>query len=168
MGIKEDLAIDKLALDMECLRQPSLVEYYSRQLSEMAFTRDQCKEDLDILKAEVDSEIRAEPDEYGLPAKPTETAIKSVITCEPRVTAKTTEYLTLCKEYNILMGIKISLDHKKSSLEMLVKLYGQNYWADPSINKEDQKVYEKEVVEPEQMKELNKNPRLKKRRIKNG
>lgn len=168
MGIAEDLEIDKHSLDICCMNQPMLYQKYSDELAELSFQRDQLKEKLEVLKAEVDGEIRAEPEAYGLPSKPTETAIKSTLTCDKRVIEKTEEYLEKVKEVNILMGVKIALEHKKTSLELLVKLYTSGYWADPNIKEADKQVYEKKVVEKESLDELNSNPRLQKRRIKNG
>jgi hypothetical protein len=164
MDIKTDLQIDKHNLDIACLQQAMLYHKYSMELAEVAFARDTMKEQLEILKAEVDGEIRSSPEEYGLPAKPTETAIKNTVTCDSRVVDFTSLFLAKSKEYNILMGIKIALDHKKSALELLVKLYVSGYYAETKVATVDKK----EVEEVEIAEKLNSNPRLQKRRIKNG
>jgi len=62
------------------------------------------------------------------------------------------------------MGIKIALEHKKSALELLVKLYVSGYYAETKVSTGDKK----EVEEVEIAEKLNSNPRLQKRRIKNG
>jgi hypothetical protein len=164
MGIKDDLYIDKFSLDTACLQQAMLYSKYSMELAEVAFTRDTMKEQLEILKAEVDGEIRSSPEEYGLPSKPTETAIKNMVTCDSRVVDFTSLFLAKSKEYNILMGVRIALEHKKSALELLVKLHVSGYYAETNVSTVDKK----EVEEVEMVEKLNSNPRLQKRRVKNG
>lgn len=164
MDYRKALSIDRMSLDIECMKQASLYQEVIEDLANVTFNRDTCKEKLEVLKAEIDSEVRAAPEEYGLVAKPTETAIRNIVICEPRTEAKTKEYLELCRQTALLSGAKGALEHKKSALEMLVKLWGGGYWADPNVKEADKQSYEKEVVEKAENEELNENPRLKRRR----
>jgi len=163
-----DFRIDKLNLDMECIRQAELYKEYSDNLASAVFNRDKCKEELAVLKAEVDSEIRADPSEYGFEsARPTEAAILNTVIQDSRVVKKTEEFLELSHQVNILTGSKGAMEQKKTALELIVKLYVSGYWADPHVSKTDGEQFEKKVVDEESVKELESNPRMK-RRQKNG
>jgi len=163
-----DFRIDKLNLDMECIRQAELYKEYSDNLASAVFNKDKCKEELAVLKAEVDSEIRADPSEYGFESvRPTETAIINAVIQDSRVVKKTEEYLESCYQVNVLEGSKWAMEQKKTALELIVKLYVSGYWADPHVSKTDGEQFEKQVVDEESVKELESNPRMK-RRQKNG
>lgn len=170
MGIKkavmEEVAIDRNALDYECIRQSMLYAKSSEELAATTYKRDSVKQELEKLEAEVDMEIRADPEEYGLNAKPTETAIRAALNMDKRVVEKKTDLIDVTYDVNVAMGMKNAYEHKKTCLELLVKLYISGYWADPAVNEGAMKKNAGEVVEKEMMDTLENNPRLMRR--KNG
>jgi hypothetical protein len=129
---ENDMYIDETALDVEFLEQPSLVVKYSRLLAEARQERDLLKEALDLKKAEINLDIRDDPGKYNL-EKITVDAVEACILMED-------DYITAQKEYNnarfevdLLQGVLNALEHRKSALENLVRLYGQEYFAGPTI-----------------------------------
>ena len=61
-----DITIDQNALDLEWLDQPSLAFKYAEHASEMKRIVDVAKEDLDLVCAELDREIRKNPNDFEL------------------------------------------------------------------------------------------------------
>ncbi len=129
-----DLAIDPEALDVEWLQQPSLYVKYSTLASRARQEMEEAKDKIDLIKAEIDKEIRDNPAKFtGEDKKPTEAQITSLIIQDKRFKEVNEEYNELRLNFNILMGIVTGMDHKKSALENLVKLNGQSYFSAPSI-----------------------------------
>jgi len=165
-ALKEKISLDKNSLDYECMRQSMLYAEASERLATTTFKKDTCKEELETLKCEIDMEVRADPESFGLMAKPTESAIRAASLIEKRIVEKTEEFLSLTYLANEAMGIKNAFEHKKTMLELLVKLYISGYYADPVVNERAMVKNAGEVVEKEIMDTLQENPRMK-RRMKN-
>lgn len=132
MNYEQDMHIDESALDMELLEQSSLMARYSRLLAEAGRDKDLAKEALDLKRAEIDLDIRDHPDAYKL-TKLTETAITNCILTESDFQDCQKQYNDKNFEVNVLKGIVSAIEHRKSALENLVKLYGQNYFAGPAV-----------------------------------
>lgn len=156
-----DFSIDKYNLDSECLRQAELYNKYGNSLAMANYARDKSKDELNLLEAEIDAEIRAAPDEYGLPDRPTETAIKNTVYMDRRVVKKRKEYLEKSKEAAIMEGSKWAMEHKKVALELLVKLQIANYYAEPHISDRDKESVNKKEAEHSMMETMEENPRIK-------
>ena len=132
MSYEQDMHIDETALDLELLEQPTLMAKYSQMLAEARRDRDLAKEAMDLKRAEIDLDIRADPEKYAL-EKITENAISNCILMEDDYIAAQKEYHDANYEVNVLTGVVSAVEHRKSALENMVKLYGQNYFAGPSI-----------------------------------
>lgn len=132
MSYEDDMYIDEEALDIMLLEHPQLMVKYSQLLSEARMARDLAKESLDLKKAEIDLDIRDDPEKYGL-QKITETAVLNTILMEDDFQKSQVKLHKANYEVNILQGVVSAIEARKSALENLVKLYGQNYFAGPSI-----------------------------------
>ena len=132
MNFEKDVNIDETILDVEWLEQPSLMLKYGKLVVEARKEYDLAKENLDVVKAELDKEIRSNPEKFEL-AKATESAILSAILTHPRY-KEASERLIEAK-YNLSMyqTAANAIDAKKSALENLVKLHGQQYFAGPKV-----------------------------------
>ena len=132
MSYEQDMYIDEDALDFELLGQADKMVKYSRMLAEAQRDRDLSKESLDLIKAEIDLDIRDNPKNYKL-AKITEAAITNCILMEEEYQTAQKEWNEANFQVNVMQGVIKAIEHRKSALENLVKLYGQNYFAGPSI-----------------------------------
>jgi len=138
----DEINIDIHALDHEWERQASLVIKYSNQYADAAYLRDQAKEELSRIDAEIDLDIRTNWDNYSFDSKPTEAAIKATILNSEEHIIAVKAYNLLCRDVIVFQGAKMALDHKKSALERLTSLYLSGYWADPKIRGEAKTAYE--------------------------
>jgi len=132
MDYEKDMHIDEEALDVELLNQPERVYKYSKLLAEAKQELELAKENLSLVKAEIDLDIRDNPDKYKL-QKVTETAITNIILLEEEYKEAQARLNKAMYEVNVLQGAVYAINDRKSSLENLVKLHGQDYFAGPSI-----------------------------------
>jgi len=132
MNYENDIRIDESALDVEWLEQPSLMFKFARMASVAQREMDEAKEAIDVVKAELDIDIRTNPENYDL-VKVTEGAITNTILIQQRYTEALVYYNQKKFEYNVIKGSVNAIDARKTALENLVKLHGQQYFAGPKI-----------------------------------
>ena len=132
MDYEKDMEIIPDALDVECTDQPSLVMKYARIAADADMVADLAKDKLDLVKAELDNTIRTKPEKFGL-EKLTEAVVQNTILTQDKYKEAMANYLEAKHEARIVSGATRAVDHRKSMLESLVKLHGQQYFAGPNI-----------------------------------
>ncbi len=135
-----DLKINKHKLDDELVNQSGLYMKYAEQNAEALFDRDRAKENLDVVRAEIDSEIRNNWEAFGFEKKPTETAISGCIMQDEKYREANGDLIEKNRDTNILAAAKEAMNHKKSALSNLVALYLAGYYSEvpmPKDKKED-------------------------------
>lgn len=130
LNYEEDTKIDPKALDVEWLEQAGLMLRYTKHAAAMEKARDEAKEALDLKKAQIEMDIRSNPDAYKL-AKPTEAGIQSTILLQKEYQDLAAEYNEAKYEFGVAIGAVRAIDQRKTALENLVKLLGQSYFAGP-------------------------------------
>lgn len=138
---EKDVTIDPDALDVEWLGQPGLIFKYSKKSAEAQQELSNAKEALELCKALLDKKIRTNPEKYGI-EKITETVVANTIISQDDFKEVNQVYQEVQFEVNILRGVMDALNNKKSALENLVKLHGQNYFAGPSVPRDLTKEWE--------------------------
>lgn len=133
MSYQDDMHIDEDALEVELLEQPSLMLKYSLKLAEARETRDMAKEELDLVEAGIDRAVRTDPEKYGIAGKVTEGAIKAAVLMAEEYKNAQEKLREADYELNVMHGVVKAIDARKSSLENLVKLHGQQYFAGPVV-----------------------------------
>jgi ssRNA-specific RNase YbeY (16S rRNA maturation enzyme) len=134
MGYKEDLEIDKNALDDAWQYQSILFCKWAEREVEAQFNRDKAKEQMDLVRARLDSDIRKNPKLFAL-EKITESAIENVILQTKEYREANNNYLNTIKEAKILSVAREAFDHRKSALTKLTDLFLSQYWAEPREGK---------------------------------
>jgi len=129
---EKDVTIDPDALDVEWLGQPGLIFKYSKKSAEAQQDLSDAKEALELCKAELNKAIRSNPEKYKCD-KITDSVVEATILIQPDFQDVSKEYREAAFQVNILRGVMDALNNKKSALENLVKLHGQNYFAGPSV-----------------------------------
>lgn len=146
---KDDLPLDVfdldiLRLDKHFLEQPKLVIDYGLKLADARDGMDRAKASLDIARAEAESEITANPEEFGL-SKTTVNAISSAVNLHESVLAATERFNRRKHEVSVLQAMMEALEHRKRSLEALVQLHGQQYYATPQVDLAGRKALEEQT-----------------------
>ena len=142
MDYLDDIRIDESALDVEWLRQASLTFQYGTHQAKMKRIVDRKKEELDLVKADLDKKIRSNPENYKID-KITEAAIQATILQQEDYQEINSELIDARYELEIASAALRALEQKKSALENLVRLNGQNYFAGPSVPRDLTKEWER-------------------------
>jgi len=126
------ILIDKYSLDVEWEKLPGLYDKWAREFVEAEYERDKAKEQLDVVRAEIDTEIRKRIGE-GKSNKMTEAAISNTIILNKRYQQASNNYIDSVKAAKILDIARRSFENKKKSLERLTDLFLVGYWAEPRM-----------------------------------
>lgn len=130
---KEDrplFELDETQLDREWVEQPKLYFDYATQLADTKLHYEETKVDLDVVRADLDLAIRANPEDYDLD-KVTEKTIESRILQEEEYKSALKKVRQAKHEVDLLQAAVVALDHRKHALQNLVSLHGQQYFAAP-------------------------------------
>jgi len=159
---ERDLKIDKDNLDVDWTNQPALYMKWAERHAQALYERDKKKDQLELVRAELDSALRTNPDAFGFDKKPTESAISAWITSQDKYKKANLALIEANKDSLILAGAREAMNHKRSALENMVKLWLGSYYADPNIPSDAKKIVENNS-RVAQEKGLKDNPRLKRR-----
>jgi hypothetical protein len=129
---KQDVEINPDALDCEWVKQASLFGEYCVAQAEARRQVDMMKEGLEVKAAGLGLKIRTSPAQYGL-LKVTEDSVQAVILLDKDYANQWKKVQDAQFEYEVMVAAVRALDQKKSALENLVRLQGQNYFAGPSV-----------------------------------
>jgi hypothetical protein len=151
MNYEDDLSIDESALDVEWLEQPQLMFKYARYCAELEKVADEAKDKLEYVKAEVERDIRESPEKYGI-VKITEAVVAGTILLQEKYKGALVEYNKAKFDAKVSGGAVRSFDQRKTALENLVRLNGQQYFAGPTVPRNLHEEYEAKKVKREQIK----------------
>jgi hypothetical protein len=137
MDFEKDVNIDLDALEMEWLKQPTLYFKYSKQMEACADEMRELELQVDIIRSELDNEIRKEFMSRDEKKKLTEKMIEAMILQNSNYQKVVKEYNDKKYEFNILKSTVEALNQKKYALENLVKLWLGGYYATPKDGNRD-------------------------------
>jgi len=126
----EDLKIDFAQLDLNWRDQAANYMHWSNKWVAAVSERDRAKENLDVIRAEVDREIR----EAYSGKKPTEAAISALVSTNTRYRKASDQLIDLNEKVNIFVSAKAAFEHRKKALEGLTQLWVNGYWSEPKIS----------------------------------
>jgi len=132
---KDLLIIDIYNLDTECVRQAELVYYWGVKLETAKKNQDESKANLDLIKAEKENSVREGPDKYKI-VKVTVASVESVVVASKEYKEAYADFIEIRHEVGLLGVLLNALDQKRRSLQMLVALHGQKYFAEPLFKTE--------------------------------
>jgi len=131
---KRDLDIDMNDLEGEWLKQPSLFMYYSQEHSEAIKERENAKNNLDVIDAQLDSEIRRDWEKHWTKS-PTETAVKNWVLQHEKHKKALDVFNEKSHSVNLLQSAKSAFDHRRKALENLVTLLVTGFHSEPKVSK---------------------------------
>ena len=134
MGYYEELKIDRYNLEWELVRQPQLFMEWALKAAVASVEREDAKNRVELIRAEVDKKIRSHPEEYGISEnKSIDRAIKLAVENHRRVKKFYKKYLGKLKNEKILIEAKTAFNHRKKMLEALVSLNIQLHFSEPKV-----------------------------------
>jgi len=126
----KDFVIDKHALDEEWERHVSLYMAYADEARKARLEMDECKNILEVVKAETAMAVRSNPDEYGL-AKVTEQVVVEAVTVQEAVKDAQADLVQARYKHEMFQAAVNAMEHRKKQLESLVSLYLTGYFSEP-------------------------------------
>lgn len=87
----------------------------------------QARAQYDLMKAEVDADIRLDPEKFGLP-KVTEAALQAAVIADKRVRTAHKDVLRTQRDSDMVQVLVTAFEHRRSMLNNEVQLYIANYW----------------------------------------
>lgn len=126
-SFKDDLVIDKFSLDSAWENQALLFCKWAELEVEALDQRDRAKERVDLVRAQLDAEIRKRAGDK----KPTEAAILSEIQQSKAYLEATDDYMNKVRTAKILGVAREGFDHRKTALVKLTDLFLAQYWSEP-------------------------------------
>ena len=133
--------VDRRFLDKEWEGQPALFLEYAEQLAETTAEVDELKDRLEKVKADLD--LAARDDLAAKAGKFTEAMVSSWVSRDERYLVALADLREAQRKAAILKAEVQALDQRKATLENLVRLHGQEYYAVPTTTPEDRAEYNK-------------------------
>jgi hypothetical protein len=126
-----DIAINKYKLDEELVQQPQ--KFYEWAKAEVIAGEkvSELKDDLEVIKAEMEIRIRRNPTLYDLPNNPKEGLIKAAVLIQRKVKKASKRLIKAQRTHGLLKKAEKSFEHRKKSLEGLVSVNMQLHFATP-------------------------------------
>ena len=132
--LKQRLEIDEYALEKECRDQALLYAEIGELYVDAKREARAAKETVDFDKAELDSKIRSNPEEYDV-AKITEGAISSTILRNEEYRKTQASFLSSQEIVDAFQILLSAAEQRKAMLRDLVSLYIYNYYSDTGPGK---------------------------------
>lgn len=134
LDYQRDISIDESQLDIECLEQASLMMKYGRNEADAEEEYELKKQELDLVRAELDLQIRENPAKFEISSdvKLTEAVVSGTLIKQRRYKTVFQEYLDAKHELKVATNAVRAFQGRKNMLEALVDLYIGNYFSCPS------------------------------------
>ncbi len=124
--------IDINRLDEEWINQPKIFFKYASKLANAHRRESQARAEREIVKAEIDLKVRENLKRFKIDkVKLTEAVILGVVFRQLAYKEAQKERLRRKHKTDILQAAVNALNHRRSALERLVSLHGQNYFSTP-------------------------------------
>lgn len=134
MNYEEDMRIDETALDVEWLDQAELALKYGKYWARCNKRLIQAEEKIKVIKAELVTEVNADPEGCCNKEKPTAVDIEAYYRNHKRHKQAKEEWMEAQFELDIATVAKNEISFtRKAALENLVTLYIGNYFAGPKV-----------------------------------
>lgn len=135
---KNFLHIDELRLDEEWIRQPGLYFKHANRLADARTELDNAKSHLEVVSAEVETNIRRHPGKYKIEAeRVTEKMVDSAVLQSREFRDAQQRLIDAQHKVRIHEAVVSALEHKRSALTRLVELKQMDYFSEPGSSKQE-------------------------------
>lgn len=145
--LRLELSIDENNLLNEWKGQASLMLDYGIQLADAMQARDEAKAQLSVVAAEMETDIRNNPDEFDL-EKVTEAVVAATVLLQPEHRKATKTYNKTCHECRKLQAVVDAISHRKSALQGMTDTFLRQWHADPRSTEQPRELREAAMSGP--------------------
>ena len=133
--IQKDVTLNRFRLEKCSEEQPAVFHYWAEKEAEIKAAKDKADNRLDLIKAEVELEIRNNGGEkYG---KLTEAKVVAIIETNPDVIKAKKELVEVKEQANLVSAAVRAMEHRKDQIENLTRLWIGSYYARPEVTAKD-------------------------------
>lgn len=133
---KEDCKLNRFKLEIATEEQGELYRHWAEMEGEAKTSVDKADDFVKLTEAEVEMDIREKAlnNKGNLPngVKATADAIKAELLISSKVKKSKKELIKAKEDLGIYKAARGGMEHRKSTIENLVKLWCAGYWADPN------------------------------------
>lgn len=142
--------IDPNNLDKEVIRLPGDYLKYCFAAVDARAELDEAKAELDVVEADILSDVRENPHKYGLEISertkaPTDKACAAQVAIDERYKKAITRVNELKYEAEVAQAIVNAFEVKKKSIENLISLHSMGYFSEIKMNKDSREVVDKMI-----------------------
>ena len=134
MNYERDIHIDETALDVELLEQAGLAIKYGEYWAQCNEEFVRAEENVKVVFSELILAINSNPEKYLGDVKQTDAKVEAAVRVHPKHIEAKERWITAMTNKNNAEIVKNEISFtRKTALEVLADLYGQNYFAGPSV-----------------------------------
>lgn len=131
--VKQRIVINPHNLVMECRDQPVLYsEVGEIQVKAKSLSR-RAKDNFEYVCAEIEKEVRLDPESFDLVGKVTEAGIKNAVALDGRCRKAKQEHLQADEDSDALSIQLASIEQRKNMIRDLVSLYNHEYYVNDDM-----------------------------------
>ena len=135
------LQINQFDLETECVNQPVLYDEVGQLATDAKSCARSAKDELDYIKAFIESEVRKNPEKFGV-AKVTESSVNAAVTINQRYVDASRKYIDAQRLSDSLTVLQFAAEQRKSMIKDLVSLYIYAYYQQQqSVNMSTEQKY---------------------------
>jgi hypothetical protein len=147
---EEDSKIDPFNLHEECIRQPELVEKYSKLAAIAQKELSDAHEHVKVTRSDIIKEIKEKNPKITLPE------LEAKYRTDPEHIEAKEAYIRAEYNYNMIMAGVYKMQSRKASLDNLISLHAQQYYSVPNLPREFTDVVKSEKVRNKIRRSVNK------------
>jgi hypothetical protein len=151
---KDLLTIHADRLDEDCDSNPKLAFEWGEALAEARKNTSLAKNNLKLIAAELDNDIRSNPAKFDL-EKATDKAVEACVLTQICYQNAQQELIDAEYEEAVLQAFVFAVSDRKQQITNRANLHGQQYWSKPNMTEESKK-RTREEVQQEADKAVNK------------
>jgi len=134
--LQSTLHIHLHGLHEDAQDQPDLASRAGELAAELKAAAKRAKLAVEELTAQIDLNVRAKPEVFGL-SKITETTIASVVATRPQTKEAKQAQIAAEREADLAATLANAYEHRRSMLKIEVDLWMSNYWGDVEVKERD-------------------------------
>jgi len=148
--LKSKLAVDPFNLEDECKNQSILLEEVGEIVAEIKRKSRAAKERLEYIKASLSTDIRKEPEKFGIVGKATVDSVASTVLLQSEYAEAFEEMLEAMEKADAFSTLLVAVEQRKSLIRDAVSLYIHQYYSSQNLTSEQGrlgKVTEEQIIQ---------------------
>ncbi len=130
---ERDKHIDPNLLDVACVEHPDVFWKYAELAVQAKSRMDRLEQKMELTEAQLSLEARKDPTAFDIEGRGTDATIKAVVRAHRKYTRAVEEWQDAKEDSAYMDRALRAMEIKKSMIEDLITLHGQQYFAGPSV-----------------------------------